>query len=158
MTPLEIFQMVWVNKIPPDAITYYEAVNSQLDLNDAHDPWGAAVLQPETVVDVTLGSKPWVEESGTFLVGLFTKSGKGPAALDQAVAYVRQTFHGMRYGGLLIEEVDGPHDVDPEAVGEWWQVALTARYKFQTRRDASAPLYGDWQDFPDAPPAPLPGP
>ena len=43
-------------------------------------------------------------------------------------------------------------------MGEWWQLAMTARYTFQTRRDASGPLYGDWQGFPDAPPAPLPAP
>jgi hypothetical protein len=158
MTPLAIFQQIWTNAIPVDAVAYLEAVNVQLDLNDAPDPWGTAVLQPEGRTDVTLGSNPWVEESGQFLIGLFTRSGKGPAALDQAVDYLRQTFHGVRYGGLVIEQVDGPHDVDPTAVGEWWQLALTARYTFQTRRDASGPLYGDWQDFPDTPPAPLPGP
>jgi hypothetical protein len=158
MTPLDIFKQRWEAAIPADAIAYYEAVNAQLDLNDASDPWGAAVQQPETRSDVTLGSTPWVEETGTFLIGLFTRSGAGPAALDQAVDYIRQTFHGYRYGGLLIEQVDGPHDVDPEAVGEWWQLALTARYRFQTRRDASQPGYGDWQDFPDAPPPPLPVP
>ena len=58
----------------------------------------------------------------------------------------------------MILQVDGPHDVDPEGMGEWWQLAMTARYTFQTRRDASGPLYGDWQGFPDAPPAPLPVP
>ena len=78
---------------------------------------------------------PWVEETGTILVGLFTRSGSGPAALDQAVDYIRQTFHGARRDGLVIRQVDGPHDVDPEGFGEWWQLAMTARYTFQTRRD-----------------------
>jgi hypothetical protein len=156
MTPLEIFRQIWAAKIPADALTLYETVNAQMDLNDAHDPWAAVILQPDAVVDVTLGSNPWVEETGAFVIGLFTRSGKGPAALDQAVQYVRQTFHGVRYGGLLIEQVNGPHDVDPEAIGNWWQLALSAPYKFQTRRDASTPLYGDWQAFPQTPPPPLP--
>ena len=85
-------------------------------------------------------------------------SGTGPTALDNAIAYVRQAFHGARQDGLLILQVDGPLDVDPEGVGEWWQVALMARYTFQTRRDASSPGYGDWSGFPDTPPPPLPGP
>jgi hypothetical protein len=158
MTPLEIFLARWQAAIPATAITYIEAVNQQADMNDAPDPWGAAVLQPEARSDVTLGSQPWVEESGTFLIGLFTRSGLGPAALDQAVDYVRATFHGYRSSGLLITQVDGPHDVDPAAMGEWWQVALTARYTFQTRRDARGSGFGNWSGFPETPPAPLPGP
>ena len=99
-----------------------------------------------------MGSNPWVEETGFFLIGLFTRSGTGPAALDSAVDQVRRAFHGAARDGLLIEDVDGPHDVDPESDGEWWQVALTANFKFQTRRDATGPLYGDWQGFPESPP------
>ena len=71
-----------------------EAVNFQHDTNTAPDQWGAAIVQPEQRGDVTLGIQPWVEESGTFLIGLFTRSGSGPAALDEAVEYIRQTFHG----------------------------------------------------------------
>lgn len=158
MTPLEIFNLIWSNAIPPEAVTLYQAVNEQLDLNDAHDPFALVVIQPEASSDVTLGSQPWVEEVGEFAIGLFTRSGKGAAALDQAVQYVRQTFHGARYGGLIIEAVNGPHDIDPEAVGEWWQLGLSARYKFQTRRDGSDALHGHWDGFPETPPAPLPGP
>lgn len=158
MTPLSVFLAIWNERIPPDVLPYMEAVNFQHDTNTAPDQWGAAIVQPEQRGDVTLGSMPWVEETGTILVGLFTRSGSGPAALDQAVDYIRQTFHGARRDGLVIWQVDGPHDVDPEGLGEWWQLALTARYTFQARRDASGPLYGDWQGFPDAPPTPLPVP
>jgi hypothetical protein len=158
MTPLEIFLARWQAMIPASVATYIEAVNNPVDVNDAPDPWAAVVLQPEQRTDVTLGSQPWVEESGTFLVGLFTRSGNGPAALDQAVDYVRTVFHGYRADGLLIVQVDGPHDMDPAATGEWWQVSLTARFMFQTRRDARGPGYGDWSGFPDAPPPPLPVP
>ena len=158
MTPLDVFLARWQAAIPAAVATYLEAVNNPMDVNAAPDPWAAVVLQPEQRTDVTLGSQPWVEETGTFLIGLFTRSGKGPAALDQAIDYVRTAFHGYRYGGLLILQVDGPHDMDPASMGEWWQVSLTARYTFQTRRDASGPGYGDWQGFPDAPPPPLPGP
>jgi hypothetical protein len=136
-TPLAIFKQLWADRIPAAALPYIEAVNSPMDVNAAPDIWGAAIVQNETRGDVTLGSQPWVEEAGTILIGLFTRSGSGPAALDQAVDYVRQAFHGTHRDGLAILQVDGPHDVDPEGLGEWWQLALTARYTFQTRRDAS---------------------
>jgi hypothetical protein len=155
MTPLEVFLARWQAAIPPAVATYVEAVNNPTDINEAPDPWAAVVLQPEQRTDVTLGSQPWVEETGTFLIGLFTRSGKGPAALDHAVDYVRTAFHGWRGDGLLVTQVDGPHDMDPAASGEWWQLSLTARYSFQTRRDARGPGYGDWSGFPDAPPPPL---
>jgi hypothetical protein len=158
MTPLEIFAQIWTDKIPPTVITYVEAVNINVDLTNAPDHWASAIIQPETRSDVTLGSAPWVEETGVFLIGLFTRSGGGPEVLDQAVDYIRAAFAGAAFGGLLILQVDGPHDVDPAGFGEWWQVALTARYTFQTRRDATGPLYGNWSNFPTTPPPPLPGP
>lgn len=157
-TPLEIFTAIWQDKIPAGVLPYVETVNLGVDTNDLPETWGAAIYQPETRGDVTLGTKPWVEETGTFLIGLFTRSGRGPATLDAAVDYIRATFHGVRRDGLLILQVDGPHDIDPEGLGEWWQVAMTARFTFQTRRDASGPDYGDWQGFPEDPPPPLPGP
>jgi hypothetical protein len=158
MTPLEIFVARWQEAIPTSAITYYEVVNTQVDLNDAPEPWGTAVVQSESRADVTMGSNPWVDETGFFAIALVTRSGSGPATLNQAVDYIRQTFHGYRKDGLWITQVDGPHDTDPDGLGEWWQLFMTARFTFQTRRDATGPGYGDWQGFPDVPPAPLPGP
>jgi hypothetical protein len=155
-TPLAIFKEIWNERIPESVLPYIEAVNSPVDTSRAPDVWGAAVLQPDSRSDVTLGSMPWVEESGQFLIGLFTRSGTGPAALDEAVDYIRQTFHGAHRDGLVILLVDGPHDVDPEGLGEWWQLAMTARYTFQTRRDATDPLSGGWEGFPETPPPPLP--
>jgi hypothetical protein len=147
MTPLETFLALWAELIPVPVVSYVEAVNSQVDTNTLPDVWAAAIYQPETSPDVTLGSNPWVEETGTFGIGLFTRSGSGPASLDAAVTAVRRAFHGVRRDGLLILQVDGPHDMDPEGAGEWWQLGLTARYIFQTRRDATGPLHGGWGGF-----------
>jgi len=158
MTPLEVFLARWAEAIPAIALVYLETVNKQVDLQDVPEPWGAVIIQPETRSDVTLGSMPWVEERGRFFIGLATRSGLGPAALDNAVDYIRQVFHGYRKNGLWIWQVEGPQDTDPDANGEWWQIMLTAPYMFQTRRDATGPGYGDWSGFPNAPPPPLPGP
>jgi hypothetical protein len=145
MTPLEIFTSIWQQKVT--SVPYVECVNTQVDTDTLPNEWGSAVYQPQTNADVTMGSNPWVEERGTFLIGLFTRSGQGPAALDGVVAEVRAAFHGAALNGLWISQVDGPHNLDPEADGEWWRVALTAQYVFQYRRDATGPLYGDWSGF-----------
>jgi hypothetical protein len=156
MTPLEIFNWWWEQRIPADVLPFIPVVNMQADTNDAPDQWGTALIRPDSRTDVTLGRNPVVLETGAFVIALFTRSGTGAASLDQAVDYMRQAFHGFRYGGLLVLQVDGPHDIEPQGQGEWWQVGITAPYEFTTRRDASKPYYGDWQNFPDMPPPPLP--
>lgn len=144
-TPLEIFDSIWAEQAA--AIPYVETVNHGVDTNTLPDIWGAAVYQPEQVEDVTMGSTPWVEEQGMFLIGLFTRSGSGAKALDAAVRTIRQAFHGAARDGLVIFAVDGPHDLDPEADGEWWRLVLTARYTFQSVRRQDGPLYHGWDGF-----------
>lgn len=145
MTALEIFEAIWAEQAA--SVPYVETVNWQVDTDTLPDVWSAAVYQPEQREDVTMGSTPWVEEQGQFLIGLFARSGTGPKALDGAVATVRQAFHGAARDGLHIFAVDGPHDIDAQADGEWWQVALTARFTFQSQRVQDGPLYHGWQGF-----------
>jgi hypothetical protein len=107
--------------------------------------WGAAVYQPETTDDLTMGSNPLVVERGVFVIGLFAKSGTGPKVLDSDVAQVKTAFHGWQSDGLRIIKVDGPLDIDPEADGVWWRIALTAQYEYTYRRDASGRGYSTTQ-------------
>jgi hypothetical protein len=140
-TPLDVLLSIWRDTI---ALPYLETVNWPADTNGFPDQWGAVIYQNQAREDVTLGSTPWVEEKGFFLIGLFTRSGKGPGDLDAAIAEVRQGLHGAHRDGLAILQVDGPHDVDPDGMGEWWQVVLTAQFIFQTRRSATGPLGTGW--------------
>lgn len=142
MTPLDVLLDIWADTI---TLPYVETVNWRTDTSTLADRWGAAIYQCQERADVTLGSNPWVEEKGFFLIGLFTRVGTGPADLDPAIAEVRQGLHGAARNGLRILQVDGPHDVDPEGMGEWWQVVLTAQFIFQTRRNAVGPLGNGWQ-------------
>lgn len=145
MTPLDVFTAIWSEQLA--ALPLVETVNYGVATNDLPAKWGAVVYQPEERIDVTMGSNPWVEESGVFLIGLFARSGGGPAVLDAEVAMVRAAFHGAARDNLVVFQVDGPHDVDPEADGEWWRLALTARYTFQGVRNQAGPLYHGWQGF-----------
>lgn len=145
MTPLEIFESIWTTQAA--SVPYFQTVNLQVDTDTLPAIWASAIYQPELREDVSMGSTPWVEERGQFLIGLFSRSGTGPKTLDPAVATVRQAFMGAARDGLHIFAVDGPHDIDPQADGEWWQVALTARFIFQSKRVQSGPLYHGWQGF-----------
>jgi len=143
-TPLEVFMQIWTDEVV--SVPFVECVNTPVDTDSLPDEWGSAIIQPTTRADQTMGSNPWVEESGTISIGLFTRQRTGPAALDAAVDELRSVFHGVALNGLHIESVDGPHDIDPEVDGEWWRLGLTANYTFQTRRDATGPLQ-QWQGF-----------
>lgn len=151
-TPLEIFVGIWTDKVT--AVDYFEVVNTQVDTDSLPDQWGSAVYQPQTRPDVTMGSTPWVEERGTFLVALFARSGTGSAVLDAAIAQMRAAYQGAALDGLVCESVDGPHEMPTEADGEWWSLVMTVNYYFQTRRDATGALYGDWSGFPETPETP----
>ena len=150
MTPLEVFESIWSQQIGA-ALLLVPAVNYGVDTNELPDKWAAVDYQPERRIDVTMGSNPWVEETGQFLVGLFARSGTGADALDAEVELVRQAFHGAARDNLVVMQVDGPHDVDPQSDGEWWRLALTLPYTFQSVRSQLGPLYHGWSGFTQRP-------
>jgi hypothetical protein len=150
MTPLDVFNLIWAQQIGA-ALPLIETVNFGVDTNDLPEKWAAVVYQPDETTDVTMGSTPWVEETGQFLIGLFARSGSGPTVLDAEIKLVRDALHGAARDNLAIFQVNGPHDLDPEADGEWWRLALTARYTFQGIRSQDGPLYHGWAGFTEQP-------
>lgn len=143
MTPLDEFVARWNAVNMP--IPFVEVENSGIDLDQVPDRWASAMLQGDARADVTLGSNPWVEETGQIVVGLFARSGTGRSQLDEAVAKLRTEFHGYMTpdNGLHFLAVNGPEDIDPDADGEWWRLAMTIPYRVQTRRaEPIPPGYG----------------
>lgn len=134
MTPMDEFLARWEAADMP--IPFVEVVNVPVDTDTLPDLWGSAMLQSERRTDVTMGSSPWVEESGVIIVGLFAKSGEGRSALDDAVAALREHFHGYVSDDetLAFTAVVGPEDIDPDADGEWWRLGFTVTYDIRDRR------------------------
>jgi hypothetical protein len=134
--PLELIKTRWalVAGIPP----FFDTVNEQPDLEDMPDKWASALVQVESRTDVSMGSNPWVEERGNVVVGLFAKAGTGVTILDAEINALRAAFHGYvgQDGGNTFQvlAVEGPLDVDPETDGDWWRIALTMPYTYQSRR------------------------
>jgi hypothetical protein len=147
MMPIAIFKDQWENG-GIMTIPFIETVNTQTDVNQMPDKWGSAYDQPTDRSDVTLGSHPEVELTGTMIIGIFAKSGLGAEVLDQHIQEVRDCFQGYAKNGLEIRQVDGPHDISPMADGMWWRLAFTATYVYWEKRDAIGPGFGDWIGFP----------
>jgi len=141
MRPLDEFVARWTQA--NIAVPFVDTVNTQVDTDTLPDVWGSAMLQSEERRDVTLGSSPYVEERGNVVVGLFARSGSGRNALDMAVTEIRVAYHGYHVTvpnvGIEYTAVEGPMDVDPNADGEWWRVALNLPYRVFTRRSAVVP-------------------
>lgn len=152
-TPLTTFVEIWTQKVT--AVPYKEVVNTQVDTASMPDVWGSAIYMPQLRPDVTMGSQPWVEETGTFQVVLLSRAGTGAKSLDQGVAQIRAAYQGAALNGCVFTSVDGPHEMNPESDGEWWPLVMTVNYTYQTRRSATGPLYGDWVGFPETPEGPV---
>ena len=146
MSPTEILIQQWIDS--GISIPYVETMNTPVDTNTLPDKWGSSIIHGEARDDVTMGSRPQVEETGQIVIGLFSRSGKGQFSLDSSVQEIRDAFHGFAKDGLEIISVAGPFDMDQDADGEWWRVAMTCMYKFYSVRDAIGPGFGDWEGFP----------
>lgn len=143
MTPLDQFVARWSAVQMP--IPFIEVVNTDPELNTLPDLWGSALMQSDQRSDVTLGSFPWVEESGQIIVGMFARAGTGRNGLDEATAQLRRFFHGYMTAdnSLHFTSVIGPEDIDPQADGEWWRLGFTIPFVRQTRRAEPVPQVPD---------------
>ena len=146
MMPLDIFEQQWIDA--GISIPFYGTVNQNVDTNSCPDKWASAMDQPDQRLDVTLGSNPHVYLSGNIMIGLFARSGGGEDVLNSEINEVRKAFHGFAKNGLEIQQVNGPHDTDPQADGEWFRLVMSAQYVYYERRDATGPGFGDWVGFP----------
>jgi hypothetical protein len=134
--PLAFIKARWslITALPP----FFDTVNEQPDLNDMPDKWGSAIIQVDSRVDVTMGSNPYVEERGNVIIGLFARAGTGAEILDSEITALRAAFQGYvkdeAEGTFQLLSVDGPLDIDPESDGDWWRLALSVPYTYQSRR------------------------
>lgn len=134
MSPLQVFVARWNASSPP--LPYVPVINEPVDTNDLPSRWGSAVPEVDSHADVTMGSNPWVEETGHLTVALVVRSGKGSGLLDDAQTWLIETFHGWRTADndLRFTQVVGPLDPDAAADGEWWRLAFVVHYTAQARR------------------------
>lgn len=156
MTVYEILEIRWKGDAfntgaLQSTIPLEDVVNTNVDLNAMPEKWAGAVVQAENDTDESLGSNPWVLESGFIAIGLFAKSGEGVKILDAEIRAVKDALHGWASDGLTILRVEGPLDVEPFVEGNWYQAALQAAYEYRYRRNATGPGFGDTQGLAHGP-------
>lgn len=139
MKPMDEFIARWA--AVPMPLPLVDVVNTPVELNALPAQWAGAVKQSDNRVDVTMGSLPWVEETGNIIVGLLARSGTGADILDAAVDALRLHFHGWHTpdNGVVFLSVIGPEDIDPEADGEWWRLGMRVPYVVQGRHSQLPP-------------------
>jgi len=137
MTPLDMFIDRWnsVGMLAP----FFDVINKPVELDDMPDIWASAIYHTPNRAEVTMGSKPFVQEDGTIIVALFARAGTGRSVLDPLIEQVRRYFAGWASGDTgdtaarcYFLQVNGPEDLNPETDGNWWQVALTVPYEVFT--------------------------
>lgn len=138
MTPLEEFEARWnAVVLPAIGLPLIKPSNTHVDVDTLPDPWAGVIVNSQEFRNLTMGSQPWCEETGTFLVGTFIKSGKGFAGNDATARTVREAFMNWSSAPsgerLFVESVAGPLDIDPDAEGGWHQLALELRYQAWTQ-------------------------
>lgn len=139
MTPLDYFLDRW--RAMPGLPPIYNASNLHVDTSTLPDPWAGVLVQGQDFRNITMGSQPWQQETGSFIVGVFTRAGEGMPDTDTLVRQVRAAFMNYRSPDrvLGIEQIDGPLDVDPAAEDGWHQLALDCRYTAWTQGVAVQP-------------------
>lgn len=134
MTPLELFEARWNEAVLPVlGLPIYLPSNQHIDVEQLPDPWAGVLVNSQEFRNLTMGSQPWREEVGTFLVGTFVKSNKGFKGNDATARTVREAFMNWSSAPsgerLFVESVAGPLDIDPDAEGGWHQLALELHYQ-----------------------------
>jgi hypothetical protein len=133
MTPLEYFEARWAAEVP--ALPLFNPSAMHVDLAQMPSPWAGVIVQAQEYRNMTLGTRPWREETGTYVLGIFQRPGDGFAAADGLARQVREAFMDWHTddGALHVEAIDGPLDIDPAAEDGWHRLALEIQYQIWTQ-------------------------
>lgn len=133
MTPLDYFTARWAEA--GIALPIYTMSNVNVDLNAMPALWAGVIVQAQELRNMTLGSQPWQEEAGLFLVGVFNRAGAGFPATDDTARSVRAAYMNWESADtrMRVEGVAGPLDLDPAAEEGWHRLALELRYQLWTQ-------------------------
>lgn len=130
----EALRAAWPTITP--LLPFVETINTLVDESDAGVPiWGTFIFESQARDHQTMGSKPWIEESGVALVVLMSFSGIGD---DQVAAVADDVVRGWTMWinstqDIWIHSVDPPRAPDVEAVGDVFRLAVGLNYRYQTK-------------------------
>jgi hypothetical protein len=130
----EAIREAWL-VLTPD-IPFVETINDKPPHGATAVPlWGTLIFDVIGRGAVTMGSRPWREETGTATIALMSYAGVGDDVVAQAASQAMLAWDEWisADGSIWIQSVEGPRPPDLEAVGDAFRLAVTLNYTYQTR-------------------------
>jgi hypothetical protein len=120
------------------SIPFVESINvpmSDADIEALPDIWGSLAFTADSNAPVTMGTRPWYEETGTASIFLMGRSGDGDnpvsAAAEEAYASWRAWINPT--GNVWVRNASGPRPLSDAIVGNWLVLTVDLSYAFQHR-------------------------
>jgi hypothetical protein len=97
--------------------------------------WATLVFDVINRGPITMGSNPWIEETGVAMIALMCYSGAGDDEVAQHADTVMRAWHEWISPdkAIWIQSVDGPRPPDLEAGGNYYRLSVNLNYAHQTR-------------------------
>lgn len=124
------FRDAWDSYAP--GIPYVDAINRHPGPLPA--TFGSLGFQVDSRRDVTMGSEPWVVETGTVLVSFFAPAGEDDTTAVAAAQHAAVWLLGRSFApDIFITGIVGPNDAADEGDGEYFETQVAVSYESQGR-------------------------
>jgi hypothetical protein len=130
----DAIRAAWPTLVP--TIPLVETINDTPETLEIEVPiWATLVFDVTNRGPVTMGSHPWIEETGMIVVALMSYSGTGDDEVARAAGVIMQAFEMWISPdkAIWIQSVDGPRSPDMEAGGNVYRLSVNLNYAYQTR-------------------------
>ncbi len=118
------------------SIPYVETINTTPPESETAAPvWATFMFEGQGRDLQTMGSRPWIEESGVAIAVIMAFAGVGDDVVAAAADDIVQGWTNWidSTGNIWINSVDPPRAPDGEAVGDLYRLTVGLNYRYQTR-------------------------
>lgn len=117
-------------------VPLFDTINKSADFGTADPPiWATFAFAADQNAHVSMGSKPWMEETGVAAVFLSSESGDADTAAVEAAQKVIEFWRMWVSpdGSTWISSIVGPRPPDPDAQGVTYSLIVDLVYTHQYR-------------------------
>jgi len=122
------FRGSWTTKVP--SITLYETINDDPDHTDMPDLWASTEFVAFNENQISLGSPSCRRETGTIIVVLNGRAGKGDADLLTAAETIRTAYRHWAVTDLSVTQIDPPLSDLGYSDGMWYTLSIDISYVY----------------------------
>lgn len=129
------FRAAWPVLVP--GIPLYETINVALDPQAPNLPdlWATLIFNTSGSTPVTMGTNPWMEETGVVSVMLLSLFNTGDDASAQAATSVVEAWTGWQSadGSVWVNTPGAPRAPEEATLGRWSILVVDLDYRYQRR-------------------------